>query len=120
MHIDLKPLGLLVLIACLGMSLAFAGEIRKGATVQVKPNVIWFQDAAKLTRWQQLKKSGKSKALSYQDKLLAKRDAWQFTESLTVKIVSYDLRKKQVNVEMMTAGRMLGSRWVLDAGALVQ
>lgn len=120
MHIDLKPLGLLVLIACLGMSLAFAGEIRKGATIEVKPNAIWFQDAAKLTRWQQLKKSSESKAVSYQDELLAKRAAWQFIKPLTVKILSYDSRKKQVNVEMMTAGRMLGSRWVLDADALAQ
>jgi hypothetical protein len=118
MHIDLKPIGLFVLIACLGTSWAFAGEIRKGATMQVKPNAIWFQDGAKLTRWQQLKKRSESKAVSYQDELLAKRDAWQFIKPLIVKIVGYDSRKKQVNVEMMTAGRMLGSRWVLDADAL--
>jgi hypothetical protein len=119
MRIDLKPIGLLIAIFCLGMSFALAGEIRKSATMQVKPNSIWFEDVAKLTHWQQLKKSSESKAVSYQDELLAKRDAWQFIKPLTVKIVSYDSRKKQVNVEMMTPGRMLGTRWVLDADALL-
>ena len=40
---------LFVLIALSGNSIA--GEIRKGATMQVKSNSIWFEDVAKLTRW---------------------------------------------------------------------
>ena|SRR2546430_9523216 len=112
-------LTLFVLMA-LGIG-SFAGEIRKGATMQVKPNSIWFQNTAKLTHWQQLKKSGNSTALaSYQDEVLSHRDAWQFTKQLTVKILSYEPRKNQVNVEMKTQGRMLGSTWLLDADALVQ
>jgi hypothetical protein len=108
-------------MSCLGMSLAFAGEIRKGATMQVKPNSMWFQDTARLTHWQQLKKSGDSTALaSYQDEVLSSRDAWQFTKRLTVRILGYEPGKGQVNVEMKTAGRMLGSTWLLDADALVQ
>jgi hypothetical protein len=121
MHINLKPLGLLATISCLGMCLAFAGEIRKRATMQVRPNSIWFQNTDKLTHWQQLKKSGNSAALaSYQDEVLSERDAWQFTKPLTAKILSYEPGKNQVNVEMKTAGRMLGSTWLLDADALVQ
>jgi hypothetical protein len=112
-------LTLFVLVA-LGIG-SFAGEIRKGATMQVKPNSIWFQNAAKLTHWQQLKKSGNSTALaSYQDEVLSHRDAWQFTKQLTVKILSYEPGKNQVNVEMKTQGRMLGSTWLLDVDALVQ
>ena len=89
--------------------------------MQVKPNSIWFQDTAKLTHWQQLKKSRDSTALaSYQDEVLSNRDAWQFTKRLTVRILSYEPGKSQVNVEMKTAGRMLGSTWLLDADALVQ
>jgi hypothetical protein len=89
--------------------------------MQVKPNSIWFQDAAKLARWQQLQKSGDSKGLaSYQNDVLSHRDAWQFTKPLTVKILSYEPGKKQVNVEMKTPGRMLGSKWLLDTDALVQ
>ncbi|MFL5107388.1 MAG: hypothetical protein ACJ8DX_14970 [Xanthobacteraceae bacterium] len=76
---------------------SFAGEIRKGATMQVKPNSIWFEDTAKLTRWQELKKSGKSTALTaYQDEVLSHRDAWQFIKQLAVKILSYERGKNQV------------------------
>jgi hypothetical protein len=112
----------LTLFILLALSLgSFAGEIRKGATMPVKPASIWFQDAAKLTRWQQLKKNRNSRALvSYQDKVLSNRDAWQFTNQLTVEILSYEPQQNQVNVEMKTPGRMLGTTWWLDADALVQ
>jgi hypothetical protein len=109
-----SPLISLFLLVALGIA-SFAAEIRKGATMQVKPNSVWFQE------WQQLKKSGNSKALAaYQNAALSHRDAWQFAKQLTVKIVSYESAKKQVNVEMKSPGRMLGSKWWLDAGALVQ
>jgi hypothetical protein len=108
----------------LGVALSvgsFAGHIGKGATMQVKPNSIWFQDTATLTHWQQLRKSDNSAALaSYQDEVLSHRDAWQFINQLTVRILSYDPRRNQVNVEMKTEGRMLGTKWLLDPDALVQ
>src|SRR5215216_5085686 len=97
---------------------SFAGEIRRGATMQVKPNSIWFEDTAKLTRWQELKKSGNTTALtSYQDEVLSHRDAWQFSNQLIVKILSYERGKNQINVEMKTPGRLLGSAWLLDAAS---
>jgi hypothetical protein len=112
-------LTLLVLVAFSVGSLA--GEIRQGATMEVKPNSIWFDDVATLTHWQQLKKSGKPEALaSYQEKLLSSRDAWQFIYPLTVKILSHDPGKTQVKVEMQTTGRLVGSKWWLDADALAQ
>ena len=117
----MKPFfsALFVLLALSGNSLA--GEIRKGATMQVKSNSIWFDDAVQLTRWQQFNKSGNAAALaSYQDKMLASRDAWQFTNELTVKILRYLPRVNQVKVEMKTPGRLQDSTWMLDAGALVQ
>ena len=111
-----------ILFVLLASAIAsFAGEIRTGATMQVKANSIWFQDAAKLSHWQQLKKGGNSKALdAYQEKELSERDAWQFLNQLTVKIISYDGAKNQVHVEMRTPGRMLGTDWFLDAEALVK
>jgi len=110
---------LFVLIALSGSSIA--GEIRKGATMQVKCNSIWFEDVAKLTRWQRLKKSGNATALaSYQSEVLSNRDAWQFTNEHTVKILRYVPRVNQVKVEMKTTGRLQDSTWLLDAGALVQ
>jgi hypothetical protein len=89
--------------------------------MQVKSDSIWFQDTADLTHWQQLKKSGDAQALkSYQDEALSQREAWQFTNQLTVKILSYDPGKRQAYLEMKTPGRMLGTKWFLDADALVQ
>jgi hypothetical protein len=112
-------LSLLFLIA-FGIG-GFAGDIQKGATMQVKPNSIWFADAAELTHWQQLKTNGNPAALaSYQDKMLSNRDAWQFSNQLTVKIIGYEPAKNQVKVEMTTAGRLVGTTWMLDADALVQ
>ena len=112
-------LALIMLLAVTGVSCA--GAIRNGATMQVKADSIWFQDAARLTRWQALKKSGNAAAFSsYQDSLLRSRDAWQFLNPLDVKIRSYQPRTHRVDVEMKTAGRMQGSTWVLDAGALAR
>ena len=96
-----------------------AGEIKSGATRQVKPNSIWFEDVAKFNKWQDLKKSGDSAAFtSYQTEALSGRDAWQFTSQLTVKILGHEPAKNQINVEMTSPGRLLGSSWFLDMEAL--
>jgi hypothetical protein len=52
--------------------------------------------------------------------VLRQRDAWQFIDSLAVKILSYRPEKNQVSVEMTTECRLHGSKWVLDADALVK
>jgi hypothetical protein len=52
--------------------------------------------------------------------VLGNRDAWQFINPLTVKILGYDLAKHQVHVEMTTEGRMQGTDWLLDPDALAQ
>jgi len=100
-------------------SSSIAGEIQVGGTFEVKANSMWFEDVAELERWQRLRKHGDAKALrSYQDKVLSRRDAWQFVNALTVKIISFDRGKHRVKVEMTTPGRFLGSTWFLDIAAL--
>ena len=100
---------------------SLAGEIQKGATVQVKANSLWFQKVRELSHWQRIKKSGDSKALeAYQEKEMGERDVWQFGNQLTVKIISYNEANNQVQVEMLTPGRMVGTDWFLDAEALVK
>ena len=105
-----------------GMSIPVgAGEIRKGAMAEVRANSIWFQQAGQLARWQQLKKAGNSEALqSYEHDVLANRDAWQFLKPLSVEVLGYDAAENRVSVRMKTPGRMLGTEWLLDAGALAQ
>ena len=111
-------LALLALAFCAASSPA--AEFREGAMMQVKPNSIWFEDAALLTKWQQLKKSGDKAALSsYEEQKLRQRDAWQFISQLTVKVLGHQPKTRQVNVEMQGPGRMEGTKWFLDADALV-
>jgi hypothetical protein len=99
---------------------SLAGEIQKGATVQVPPNSIWFQDEGKLSKWQQLK-AGKPEALAdYQQKQLKSRNAFQFDKPLKVKILSYNAAKHQVKVKMENFGPMQGTKWYLDDSALAQ
>jgi hypothetical protein len=52
--------------------------------------------------------------------VLGDRDAWQFLTQLTVNVIGYDAVKRQVNVEMKTPGRMLGTKWFLDSDAVVR
>ena len=100
-------------------SACLAGEIRKGATVQVKADSIWFEKVEKFARWQALKKNGDAKALAaYQEEALRQRDAWQFIKPLTVKVLAFTPKANRVEVEMMTEGRLQGSRWLLDVDAI--
>jgi hypothetical protein len=117
-HADLRVFaGAIVLMALANACLA--GEIRKGATMQVKADSIWFQDAEKFARWEALKKGGDAKALAaYQEEALHQRDAWQFTKPLTVKILGVTAKANRVDVEMMTEGRLQGSRWLIDSDAI--
>jgi hypothetical protein len=100
---------------------ALSANIKPGATMQVKPNSIWFDEAAQLARWQELKKSGDAAALAaYQDQMLGRRDAWQFINSLKVKIIDLDAKTGQVHVKMLTPGRFVGLDMFLDRDALVR
>ena len=110
---------LLMVMAC--STGVLAAEIRKGALMQVKGNSMWFLEAGHLTQWQKLKKSGDAAALSsYEEQVRKERDAWQFLNPLTVKVLGYNPATRQANVEMKTEGRMLGTEWFLDAGTLMQ
>jgi hypothetical protein len=96
-----------------------AGEIREGATLEAKPNLLWFEDASNLARWQAVKAGGDAEALAaFEEEALSERAAWQFTSPLEVKVIGYEPDMHQVNVEMLTPGRMQGTTWFLDSDAL--
>ena len=119
MRLFLPRLFAVVIVLAALTTACLAGEIRKGATVQVKADSIWFEEVEKLARWQALKKNGDAKALAaYQEEALRQRDAWQFIKPLTVKVLAVTPKANRVEVEMMTEGRLQGSRWLLDAGAV--
>ena len=75
---------------------SFAKEIRRGSSMQVRANSVWFQDETNLTHWQQLKKSGDTSALtSFQEQVLSQRDAWQFVNPRTVEYLATNLQKSR-------------------------
>ena len=117
---NMRALLALLFLAVSGAG-SFAAEISKGAIMVVKPNSLWFEDAAKLTEWQHLRKSSGTVAfMSYQRNILSGRQAWQFINPRSVKILGYERRKNQITVEMKSEGRLQGSTWFLDASALAR
>jgi hypothetical protein len=109
----------LLVLASLNVCL-FADQFRVGARMQVRENSMCFQTDVDLTVWQRFGKVATPAVMeSYQTVVLGSRQAWQFTNPLTVKILNYEPTENQVNVELLTPGRLLGSVWWLDGGDLV-
>lgn len=97
----------------------FAADIRAGATVQIKANAMWFEDAGKFARWQRMKKRDDAATLARQEQsMLRAREAWQFLNPLAVKVLDYDAKTGRVRVEMLTEGRMKGTKWVVEEAAV--
>lgn len=113
----IKRIAFAASLLVLTLMTAHAQDIRKGLIMQVKPDSIWFQDRAMLTRWQHLKAGGGEAFKTFQDEKLASRDAWQFTYPLKVRVTRYDAASHQADVEMHTPGRMFGTPWLLDESA---
>jgi hypothetical protein len=111
-------LAVFLLLAGLG-GISFAADIRKGAIVQVKANALWFEDAGKLARWQRMKKKSDAPTLAkLEQSMLRAREALQLVNPQTVKVLDFDAKTSRVRVEMTGEGRMQGTRWVVDEGAV--
>jgi hypothetical protein len=96
-------------------SFVFAGQIREGATMYVKANSMWFESASTLATWQRDRKHFTPGALkAHQDNLLGSREAWQFTTKQPVRIRRYWTTESEVEVEMLSPGRLHGSVWWVD------
>jgi hypothetical protein len=92
-----------------------AGEIREGATMYVKANSMWFESASTLATWQRDKKRLAPQDLkAHQDDLLGSREAWQFITKQPVRIRLYWAAENEVQVEMLSPGRLHGSVWWVD------
>jgi hypothetical protein len=109
---------LILFVATALAGAVLAAGIRAGAVMHVKPNSIWFDTAADLTHWQELKKADAAALAAFEKDKLGSRDAWQFINPLMMKVVSYQPRTNQVEVEMKTKGRFEGLKMFLDADAL--
>jgi len=102
---------------------AFAGQFRVGARMHVKEDSMWFQTDADLTVWQRFQKTATPPVLeSYRDVVLGSRQAWQFGLVQSVKILGYEPQENQVNVQMLTPGKIKwdGSIWWMDGSDLME
>jgi hypothetical protein len=105
---------LLLAAVCVGS--AGAG---RGATIVVPANTIWFADAARLAHWQKLRDSDDPVGRSdYQEKLLHRREAFQFLRPLTVRLLGHDRARHRLVVQMISPGRFQRTMWYLDDAAL--
>lgn len=98
---------------------AGAAKLEAGVAARVKPKSMWFEDADTLTLWQELKGSGEEASLAaFEEEVLTARSAWQFIDPQQVKVLGFDPDANQIQVELTGSGRMQGTIWFLDAGAL--
>lgn len=114
----LATVALALPVSLLAVTAVLAADLRVGATAQVKANSMWFEVAAQLAAWQQVKRRADAKVLAgYESKVTQARQAWRFLDPLSVKILAYDKARHHVKVEQLTAGRLQGSTWYVDASA---
>jgi hypothetical protein len=104
-----------LLVLLLAGRLVLAAEIREGATMFIKANSMWFESASTLATWQRDKKHLTPHDLkAHQDNLLGSREAWQFVTKLPVRIRRYWATENEVEVEMLSPGRLHGTVWWVD------
>jgi hypothetical protein len=109
-----------IVLVFLGLTTGcLAADIKPGATVQVKPNSIWFDEADQLAKWHALKKNGDAAALAaYEDQQLHQRNAWQLINPLSATVLDYDAKNAEVHVRMLSEGRFKGTEFYLDPDAI--
>lgn len=96
-----------------------SGEITAGATLEARPNSLWFEDEGKLAHWQELKAAGNAEALAaFEEEELNAREAWRFEPALSVKVLDYEAAAHRVTIKMLTPGRMQGTTWFVDEGVV--
>src|SRR5579871_5034548 len=112
-----KPVGLAVaaILCCVGVC-ADAAEIHDGETGYIADNSIWFTNEADLSVWKRVRVVFRSKDVkTYQDIILGERQAWQFVSGpVKVKVLSYWGNQHEINVKMLTEGRLADSEWWVE------
>ena len=51
---------------------------------------------------------------TYQQIILEERQAWQFSGPIKVKVISYWANQHEINVKMVTEGRLADSEWWVE------
>jgi hypothetical protein len=114
---NFKP-AVLVAAVLLGVAgvRAEAAEIRDGETGYIANNSFWFTDEPDLAVWKRVRQAfAPNDVKSYQQIILDTRQAWQFIGGpVKVKVISYWSDQHEINVKMLTEGRLEGTEWWVD------
>jgi len=112
-----KPTVLIVTAFLLVTGLrAEAAEIHDGDTGSIANNSIWFTDEPDLAVWKRVRQTFAPKDVKiYQQIILDTRQAWQFIGGpIKVQVISYWVNQHEINVKMLTEGRLAGTEWWVD------
>ena len=112
-----KPLKLVAAaILCFAGGYAEAAEVHEGDTGYIANNSIWFSDHADLAVWKRVRQAFAPKDVkTYQQIILEERQAWQFISGpIKVKVISYWANQHEINVKMLTEGRLADSAWWVE------
>ena len=102
-------------ILCLADVHAEAAEIHDGDTGYVAKNSIWFTEESDLSVWKRVRGAFTPKDVNtYQQIILEERQAWQFSGPIKVKVISYWANQHEINVKMLTEGRLADSEWWVE------
>jgi len=94
---------------------AEATEIHDGDTGYIAKNSVWFTDETDLTVWKRVRQAFSGKDVQkYREIILGARQAWQFSGPLKVKVISYWADQHEINVKMLTEGRLADSEWWVE------
>jgi len=103
-------------ILCSAVPHAEAVEIHDGDTGYIANNSIWFTDESALAVWKRVRKAFAPKDVTtYQQIIFDTRQAWQFISGpIKVQVLSYWANQHEINVKMLTEGRLADSEWWVD------
>ena len=103
-------------ILCFADVHAKAAEIHDGDTGYIANNSIWFTNESDLSVWKRVRQAFAPKDVkTYQQIILEERQAWQFISGpIKVKVISYWANQHEINVKMLTEGRLADSEWWVE------
>jgi hypothetical protein len=92
-----------------------AADVHEGDIGYIANNSIWFTDEEDLAVWKRVRQTFAPKDIeAYQSIILHVRQAWQFGGPVQVKVISYDPRYHEMEVKMLTKGRLENTDWWVD------
>ena len=112
----LKQALLAAAILCFAGADTDAAEIHDGDIGYIADNSIWFTNETDLSVWKRVRQAFAPKDVkTYQQIILEERQAWQFISGpIKVKVLSYWGNQHEINVKMLTEGRLADSEWWVE------